>query len=100
MSVLGAAAIGQIRRSGGKFYGLRLALLQALFCPAIALYCAAFGAVSAILMACYYPNPPPGVFAILYAVMLCAVIATIALTYWRLWRKLKQSPPAGAGRNT
>ncbi len=92
MSVLGAAAIGQIRRSGGKFYGLRLALLEALFCPAIALYCAAFGVLGGILMASYSPEPPRGMFELLFAIMVIAVVAVVALVYWRLLRRLTRSP--------
>jgi tRNA A-37 threonylcarbamoyl transferase component Bud32 len=96
MTVLGAAAIGQIRRSGGKFYGLRLALLEALFCPAIALYCAAFGVLCAILMAGNSAQPSWGAFLALFAIMVLVVISAIVLIYWRLYTKLTR-PPGESG---
>ena len=92
MSVLGAAAIGQIRRSGGKFFGLRLALLEALFCPAIALCWVAFFVLALVLSAQPRPkNAGMAISPVLFAVFVFVVV-TIALIYWRLVRKLKQSP--------
>jgi hypothetical protein len=87
MSVLGGAAIGQIRRSGGRYYGLHMALLEAMFCPSIAFYFAVFGLFCAVLMACHMEIVGPTV-----AAMIAIVVAGIGLTYWWLWKKLGTSP--------
>jgi hypothetical protein len=93
MSVLGAAAIGQIRRSGGKFYGVGLALVEAMVCPAIALYCAAFGVLALVIMALPKPeNAQSAIFPPLFGVMVLVLIVAVFFIYWRLWRKLTRSP--------
>ncbi len=94
MSVLGAMAIRQIRRSDGKLYGLRLALLEAMFCPAIARYCAAFGVLALVIMALPKPeNARMALFPPLFGMMVIAVIIAVVIIYWRLWKRFK-SPPS------
>ena len=96
MSVLGTIAIVQVRRSGGTLYGLRLALLEALFCPAIVLHCAAFGVLAALLMAWCGSELRETALPLLYALTVFVVIVAVTFTYWWLWRKLKRPPDDAA----
>ena len=92
MSMLSTIAIVQIRRSDGKLYGLRLALLEALFCPAIVFCCAAFGvlcrAAHGLLRFRTSGNSVP--LTVCPDGVRCFRRRTF--TYWWLWRKLKRPP--------
>jgi hypothetical protein len=90
MTGLGMTAIREIRRSGGQFYGLRLALLEALFCPTVLVYCLTMGAMSAILLTVFRPYPPPWQAWTIYAIIALALMAVGVRGYWRLWKRLRR----------
>ncbi|MGA2259012.1 MAG: hypothetical protein ABSG53_30445 [Thermoguttaceae bacterium] len=97
-TVLGAIAIRQIRRSNGRLYGLRLALLEALFYPALVVDCGVCGMLSVLilgLITTLWPHPAPlwAIEPLMIAFELILVVVADVLVYKWLRRKLKR--PSG-----
>ena len=89
---MGAMAFVQIRRSGGKLYGLPMALLEAMVIPAIAVYCAVVGALFVIVWACcYFPNDIRPDWPLVSIEALILLVAEV-LVCRRLWNKLLGPP--------
>ncbi|HEY8748671.1 MAG TPA: serine/threonine-protein kinase [Tepidisphaeraceae bacterium] len=100
MTLLGAIAVAQIRRSPEKLYGLRLALLAVLFYPLLLLDAVVLAAFLVPLLL-FSVDPAhgaapstsfskTGVFIILLAVAVFS-FPLDGLVYWLLWRKLRIS---------
>jgi hypothetical protein len=106
MTLFGAVAVAQIRRTPEKLYGLRLALFDALLCP-LMLLDLAFGVLGAYLFvpSAHAPqhlslssNVPPetgSVASTVLGVLICALVGTLLdpLIYWWVWKKLRIEKP-------
>jgi len=93
----GWSAMAQIRRAGGRFYGLWLAVLSALLFPLLALDAAIFGlvalSVSGVAKLAHFDGP--GLVTLVGTVL--SLLAD-GLILWRVWRAAKQPQLADSGR--
>jgi predicted Ser/Thr protein kinase len=100
-SILGGVAVAKIRRSGGKLYGLRLALTDALLFPLLVLDFLVIATVSAVVMGLLfaaYPDGPRGNLQFKLPGMLTLIIG-LPLAVWidflivrRMWRAVTGQP--------
>jgi hypothetical protein len=90
MTVLGVLAIIEIRRSNSRYYGVGLALLEVLLCPAPFLYGIVMGAMCAALVGIFYPREPPWQAIVLYVIIVLGLIAVGVWGYLRLWKRFKR----------
>jgi hypothetical protein len=87
------AGIRQVRASGGRYHGLKLALAAALAYPLALLDCLV------VFVTVFVLFPGPGPVASRVAMLMC--IATVALDVWivrRIWRRVSRAPDARPGR--
>jgi len=96
-TLAGWAAIAQIRRAGGRFYGLWLAVFSALLFPLLGLDAAVFGLVDlGVSGVARLAN-----FDVRLVVTLAGLILSLladGLIFRRVWRAARQPLPAGTGQ--
>lgn len=106
MTLFGAVAVAQIRRTPEKLYGLRLALFDALLCPLLFLDFA-FGILGAFLfvpsshapqhlsLSSEVPPDTGSVASTVLGVLICALVGVLVdpFIYWWVWKKLRIERP-------
>jgi predicted Ser/Thr protein kinase len=112
VTVLGAVAIWQIKRSGGKLYGLRLAIVEAILFPLILLSdlvgLAVFWGIFGLIMLIaphYVPYVEQGIenAALMVPLVLLAIFAGLSAGFFTgrgIWRAIVRRPAAPSVPNT
>ena len=85
MTLLGAIAVAQIRRSPGELYGLRLALFDALLCPLLLLNAIVLESLASLAELNQHSVATAPVFIL---ALVLTPLCDVGL-YWLAWKKLR-----------